>query len=295
MLPPGLWQDYEPRAMLPIFSDVQNFVDFVVQPSLTPTLRGHVQPLYWLFKRRKTAGSVLRDYVNLALRRRLDLRGAFITREGRYVCTVQLARDLGVGDFFSSNVNELLAGVGVPMQDGLLVLIANRGRTDLWNSSPGSPNVRYVGRDVVAGYRTGLFARPLNPVAGKKHFGFTGLNPQIRVKGPERPAVLLINHSSDPHYDRVVTPVIRLHRSRDEYLEQPFGAIAPHGALERGIAELFPDAESFLAPAGGTGYAVTRAEGASLASLHLIRHRDGASMALDHSRPAYTNIVDYLS
>jgi hypothetical protein len=101
-----------------------------------------------------------------------------------------------------------------------------------------------------------------------------------------------MNHSSDPGYDRTVSPVIRLHRSHDEYLEAPFGTIPPHGALERGIADVFPGAATFVGADGG--YTITRNKGASLASLHVLRAADGSSMALDHSRPAHTNVVAYI-
>jgi hypothetical protein len=120
------------------------------------------------------------------------------------------------------------------------MLIASRGRLDRWSSSPGSATVRYVGKNYIAGYRTGLFARPLNPVAGKRHFGFTGINPQVMVGDDIVAAVLLINHSSDPGYDRPVSPSVRLYRDARTYLEAPFGEIPAHGALERGVLSFFP-------------------------------------------------------
>jgi hypothetical protein len=292
MLPPDLWSPHEPRAMLPVFGDMQNSIDFSVQPSFMPTWRSYAQPLYWLYRKRKNSAAVARDYANLLFRRRLGFRGAFLDRSGRLLCELDFARGLGVGDFFHANVNERVEAAGVRVQDGALVLIANRGRTDLWNSSPGSVNTRYVGERTVCGFRVGLFARTLNPANSKRHFGFTGLNPQIRLNGRDRPAILLLNHSSDPTYDRAVSPVIRLHRNRDEWLERPFGTIPPHGALERGIYELFPEAEEFVGREC-YAYTVTRAEGASLASLHVIRTHNGASMAIEHSRPAHTNVVAY--
>jgi hypothetical protein len=293
MLPPGLWAAHEPRAVLPIFAGMRNIVDFSVQPSFSPGWRTYAQPLYWLYRRRKDAASLVRDYRNLVLRRRLSFRGAFLSRGGEFLCELDFARGLGVGDFFLADVSKSIEGAGVPGQDGLLVLIANRGRTDLWSSSPGSVNVRYVGDRSVCGFRVGLFARILNPADSVRHFGFTGLNPQIRLGSRDRPAILLMNHSSDPEYDRPVSPVIRLHRTHDEWIEGPFGPIAPHGALERGIYDLFPEADEFAGTNKDRAYAVTRAQGASLASLHLIRSDDGSSMAIEHSRPAHTNVVAY--
>jgi hypothetical protein len=293
MLPSGIWKSHEPRTVVPLFGDADNIVDFVVQPSFAAKPRDFVEPLYWLYRRKKTAGAVARDYLNLLLRRALSFRGIMVTREGKYLAQWPLAFGLRVGDFFSVNLNKLMTQSGIAPCDGLFILVANRGRTDLWSSSPGSANVRYVGQHYIAGYRTGLFVRTLNPAHESRHFGFTGLNPQIRLNRHDTPSILLINHSSDPEYDRVVNPVTRLHRSHEEFLEAPFGSIPPHGALERSVSDLFPSAAEFLAPKEGQGYVVTRNKGASLASLHLIRSKDGSSMALDHSRPAYTNVVAY--
>ena len=293
MLPKGLWAAYEPRAVMPVFADARTNVDFAVQPSFAPRARSYAEPLYWALKKKKKPLAAAIDYWNLALRRPLAFRAILVSREGRYVAEWPLARGLRVGDFFSADVSELMAKAGVPAQDALLIVVANRGRTDLWSSSPGSLNVRYVGERFICGFRTGLFARTLNPVHGAAHFGYTGLNPQVRFDGSMVPSVLLMNHSSEPAYDREVNPVIRLHRSHDEFLEAPFGTIRPHGALERKLTDLFPDAEAFVA-ATGRAYTIARNKGASLASLHVIRSADGSSMALDHSRPAHTNVVAYI-
>jgi hypothetical protein len=37
---------------------------------------------------------------------------------------------------------------------------------------------------------------------------------------------------------------------------------------------------------------IARAQGASLASIHLLRSRSGATLGVDHSRPSYANVVD---
>jgi hypothetical protein len=293
MLPKGLWAPHEPRAVVPVFADAQTFVDFAVQPSFAPRARGYAEPLYWALKKKKKPLAVAIDYYNLLLRRPLNFRAALVSRQGEYLAQWSLAKGLRVGDFFSANIGELMAKSGIAAQDALLIVIANRGRTDLWSSSPGSLNVRYVGLRYICGFRTGLFARTLNPVHGAAHFGFTGLNPQVRFDNGTEPSVLLMNHSSEPEYDRSVAPVMRLHRSHEEFLEAPFGTIAPHGALERAIADVFPEAEAFLGPCG-RGYTVTRNKGATLASLHVMRARDRSSMALDHSRPAHTNVVAYI-
>ena len=82
-------------------------------------------------------------------------------------------------------------------------------------------------------------------------------------------------------------------RTPTEYQEARFGDIAPHGALERSVPDLFPRAGEFLAAHHGYGYTVAQGPGVSLASIHIIRSRDDRSLALEHSRPAHTNVVDY--
>jgi hypothetical protein len=292
MLPAGLWQPWEPRAVFPVFADAENTLDFVVQDSLRPSLRSFARIGFALIKKQKSFDAAVRDGMNAMLGRGMAFRGAFVTRAGRYVGAWELSPPLQAGGFFSASVNRLLARDGHALEDGVFVLIASRGRLDRWSSSPGSATARYVGKNYVAGYRTGLFARPLNPVAGKRHFGFTGINPQVIVDGDVVASVLLINHSSDPEYDRSVSPTMRLYRDPANFLEAPFGEIPAHGGLERRLTDVFPDADRFLAAAQGRGYTITRASGASLASIHLLRSKTGRTLGMDHSRPAYTNVVD---
>lgn len=294
MLPQNLWHPWEPRASFPVFADARVIVDFIAQDTLRPGLRSFVRPVRDLYLKRKKTRDVVRDYINLALNRPMRFRGVLVDREGRFLRQWQFPDAIHAGDFFSVDVTGLLEQEGLPAQDGVFILISSRGRPDLWNSSPGSTSVRYVGRNYVAGYRTGLFSRTLNPVGVKKHFGFTGLNPQVMVSDGLTASVLLINHSSDPLHDTPARPSIRLYRNPTEYLEADFGEIAPHGALERGVLELFPDAPEFLRQNGGRGYSVTRAVGVSLASIHILRSPDGRTVGMDHSRPAHTNLVDYL-
>ena len=292
MLPSGLWQPWEPRAVFPVFAEAENTIDFVVQDSLRPSLRSFARVGYALLRKQKLFDAAMRDGMNALLGRGMAFRGAFLTRGGRFIGAWNLSRPLQAGDFFSSSVNRLLERDRHAVEDGVFVLIASRGRLDRWSSSPGSATARYVGADYVAGYRTGLFARPLNPVAGKRHFGFTGINPQVVVRDDVVASVLLINHSSDPEYDRPVSPTMRLYRDPGNFLEAPFGDIPPHGALERRVSDLFPGAAQFLAGTGGRGYTITRASGASLASIHLLRSKTGRTLGMDHSRPSYTNVVD---
>jgi hypothetical protein len=273
--------------VFPVFADAENTLDFVVQDSLRPSLRSFARIGYAFAKKQRTLDAVWRDGCNALLGRGMAFRGALVTRAGKFVGAWDLSGPLHAGEFFSASVNRLL---GSAIEDGVFVLIASRGRLDRWSSSPGSATARYVGRDYVAGYRTGLFARPLNPVAGKKHFGFTGINPQVMVGDDVAASVLLINHSSDPDYDRAVSPTMRLYRDPQNFLEAPFGEIPAHGALERSVTELFPEAARFLG--NGSGYTITRVSGASLASIHLLRSKSGRTLGMDHSRPSYTNVVE---
>jgi len=293
MLPDDLWRPWEPRAVFPVFGEALNYIEFAVQDSLRPSLRSLARIGHAVVKKHKPLGAAARDAANALFGLGMRFRGAYLTRGGAYLGSWTLSGPLQAGEFFSADVNALAGGAGLPVADGLFVLIASRGRLDRWSTSPGSATARYVGDQYIAGYRTGLFARPLNPVDGKRHFGFTGVNPQVIVREGVESGVLLINHSSDPAYDRPVTPSIRLYRDRDHFLEASFGEIPPHGALERRMSDLFPGAREFLAPSGGRGLTVARVQGASLASIHLLR-AGARSLALDHSRPSYTNVVDYL-
>lgn len=291
MLPSNLWRPWEPRAVFPVFADAETTLDFVVHDSLRPTPRAIARIAYAAIRRQKSFNMILRDAVNAAFGRGMAFRGVFLRRNGEFVREWKLSEPLHRGQFFQVNVNRLLEQNGIPVSDGLFMLIASRGRLDRWSSSPGSATVRYVGTDYVAGYRTGLFARPLNTIDGRRHFGFTGINPQVIVGDDIVAAVLLINHSSDPGYDRPVHPAVRLYRDTTNYIEAGFGEIPPHGAVERAVTELFPDAPRFLAPNGGRGLMIALAKGASLASIHLLRSKSGRTLGLDHSRPAYANVV----
>lgn len=295
MLSPNLWKPWEPKAVFPLFGGTRTFVDFVAQEGLfCRSWKDIMRPAYYLWHKKKKLVEVVHNYLNILLDRPMRFRGIVLERSGRYVGEWQLGEIYSPGEFISMDINALAEKSGIQLGDGVLILLANRGRTDIWNSSPGSATVRYVGDSLVGGYRTGLFSRTLNPVHGKRHFGFTGLNPQVILNDRIVPSILLINHSVDPEYDRIVTPTIRLYRNPSEFVETIFGEIPPHGALERSILDLFSKADRFLEPTGGRGFTVTQAEGSSLASIHILRARDGRSLGMDHSRPAFTNIVDYM-
>jgi hypothetical protein len=292
MLSPDTWGQDEPRLNFPVFAGVQNHVDFTLQaePGITP--KRLAVPLYHFLKGRKPFKTLLRDYRNLFSGEPYRFRGVYLDRQGQQLLSAPLPGEYKSGGFFHSHLNQWLQDHGVPLVDGNLILIANRGRADRFSSSPGNVTLRIVADDGVCGFRTGFFSRPLN--AGHKHFGFTGLNPHVESNERWVSSILLINHSSDPAYDRRVTPTVRLHRSTDEFLEAPFGEIAPHAALERTVDELFPEARDYLASNAGRGYTITRLKGATLASIHIFRTREGRLASMEHSRPAHPNIVDYL-
>jgi hypothetical protein len=296
MLPKDLWAPWEPRASFPVFADSTNLISFVVGEGLfaSTNLKALARPLANLVRKRKDLQNTVRNYRWLICRTKLLFRVAYLDKNGNLIKTWSFKEKHSEGDFFFFNLNEQLQKDAIPLQDGVLILIANRGRADLFHSSPGSANMEYLSAQTIAGFRTGFFARPVNSI-GKGHFGFTGLNPQALVTPNLVMSVLLVNHSSDPDYNKPVVPTIRLYRNETEFLETTFGEIQPHGRLEKTILELFPEAENFLKPTAGRGCTVAQAKGATLASFHIIRNRNGKIAAIDHSRPSHPNVVDYLA
>ncbi len=292
MLSPNAWRQEEPRLNFPVFGDAENHIDFTLQddPKLTP--KRLAVPAYHFVKGRKPLATMIDDYRHLFGAEPYRFKGVFLDRQGREKLAGPLPGEYRPGGFFHCNLNHWLSHHQVPLQDGTFVLVASRGRADRFLSSPGNVTLRVLTGERVCGFRTGFFSRPLN--AGHKHFGFTGLNPHVEVNAAWLSSLLLINHSSDPAYDQRVTPTVRLFRADGQFLEAPFGEIAPHAALEKTISEVFADAEAFLAGNAGRGFTVTRLKGATLASIHVLRSRDGHLASMEHSRPAHPNVVDYL-
>jgi hypothetical protein len=292
LLSSNAWQQQEPRLNFPVFGGAENHIDFTLQDDPKRTLKRLAVPAYHLVKGRKTLAAALDDYRHLFGAEPYRFRGVYLDRHGQERLVGDLPGEYRPGGFFHCNLNAWLASHQVPLADGNFILVANRGRADRFQSSPGNVTLRIMTAQHVCGYRTGFFSRPLN--AGHKHYGFTGLNPHVEVNARWLSSLLLINHSSDPAYDRHASPTVRLYRPDGAHLEAPFGDIAPHAAAERSLLDLFPDAEQFLAARGGRGYTVTRLKGASLASIHVMRTRDGQLASMEHSRPAHPNVVDYL-
>jgi hypothetical protein len=292
MLATNAWRDDEPRLNFPVFAGAENHIDFTLQDDVPLTWRRLGAPAYHFVKGRKPLSTMLTDYKQMVAPEPYRFRGVYLDRRGHQLLDAPLEGEYRPGGFFHCHLNEWVRSHGKTLQDGNLVLVANRGRADRFQSSPGNVTLRVLSDSRICGYRTGFFSRPLN--AGHKHFGFTGLNPQVDVNARWVSALLLINHSSDPAYDKTVCPTVRLYRGDGQFLEAPFGDIPPHAALERNVLELFPEAESFLQDTDGRGYTVTRLKGASLASIHVQRSRDGQLASMEHSRPAHPNVVDYL-
>lgn len=292
MLPLKLWSPTEPRLIFPVFAGMENVIDLTLQPGPRRTWRDLARPAYNHYRRGKPLGPVLRDYWNLVFDPAYRFRGCYLDRDGKLLLNTPLPGRFREGGYFSVQINQWLQDNGVPQGDGAFILVANRGRTDLWNSSPGNASLRVISPTHVTGFRTGFFTRSLND--GKKHFGFTGLNPQVVVDDQVVASLMLINHSSEPSYNSTVAPTVKLHRSPEEFIEAPFGEIPPFGTRERGLSELFPQAQEFLKPTQGRGFSVAQCKGSTLASIHVFRDKSGAVLSMDHSRPAHTNIVDYL-
>ncbi len=293
MLKAGYWNYWEPRVIFPYFKGYENVYDFVVQESLNgETLKDFLRPAYYWYKGQKPFKQMLLNYWWVLTGAKIKFRYAFLSRQGELLKEWTHEGSYGKGDIFSVNISDLLKKENFADQDGEFLLIASRGRLDRWSSSPGNVTSRFIGQGKISGFRTGFFARPLNSGA-KGHFGFTGLNPKVRMDENYEASLMLINHSSEPQYAHTAEPTVLLHRTPTEFLEAPFGVIPPLGIVERKLSDLFPNAEEFLKPTGGFGYTVTKVKGTSLASLHILRDRQGRLLGIEHSRPAHAAVIRY--
>lgn len=293
MLGSDFWKPWEPRVIFPVFKNYENVFDFVVQDSINGSgLKDLAKPFYYWLKGQKDFSIMLKSYWWILTRAKIKFRYAYLTRDGKLLHQWQDDGSYGQGDVFTVNLSKKLQDASIKQEDGEFLLIASRGRLDRWSSSPGNVTSRYVGAHSLAGFRTGFFARPLNSSA-KGHFGFTGLNPKVRLDENYEASIMLINHSSNPNYELVADPIVYLYRSPTEFMEAPFGDIPPLGIVEKKLTDMFPNAQDFLKPTGGFGYTVTKVKGVSLASLHLMRDRKGALLAIEHSRPAHAAVIRY--
>lgn len=283
------WNHNEPRVFLPFFADQENYVDITIQESFSIFSKKLIAPLYYLIKKRKNFYSTMNDYFILIFKPAYKFRGIFFSNDGQMYKSEEFEGKFRTGDIFHLNLNKW---IGNNTHDGIFILIANHGRADFFNSSPGNVSINYLNKNYLSGFRTGFFCRKINEE--KKHFGFTGINPQIQISDNKISSLLLINHSSKVNYKEIVKPIVRLYKNKNDYLEACFGEIKPYCGLERSIKDLFPDAKIFLKKSEDQAFTITSLQGSSLASIHIIRNNFGQLLAIDHSRPAYPNILNYL-
>jgi hypothetical protein len=104
--------------------------------------------------------------------------------------------------------------------------------------------------------------------------------------------MLLINHSSDPAYSKSANPVIRLHKSHDEFLEADFGPIKAHSFTEQGLDQLFPNWADWSKNSKNI-WTVAQCKGVTLASFHTYRRNDNTLLAIEHSRPSHAQVINY--
>lgn len=285
------WRSNEPRLHFPIFSDLNNVIKLTLQEDNKITIKKYLSPLYFFLKKRKTFFSLINDYKFLFFSSFYKFRIILVDKNGKCFFSKKFNDKFKLGDTFYLNVNKILIENKIKIRTSTLILISNHGRPDLFGSSPGNISLSLYSSKFIAGYRTGFFTRSLND--GKKHYGFTGINPQIEINDNFISSLILINHSSNPLYKSTVNPTIRLYRNNKEFLETKFGKIKPHCYKEVSILELFPSAKKFLKKNSGKGYTITTLKGYTLASIHVIRSTRGEIVSMEHSRPSHTNIIKY--
>lgn len=294
MLGKDYWKQWEPRVIFPVFENAENVFDFVVQEKLNGDgLKDYLKPIYHFLKSQKPFSLMIKNIFWALTNTKIKFRYAYLSRDGQLVKEWSDSNSYGYGDVFSVNLNKLLTADNIQLRDGEFLLIASRGRLDKFSSSPGNVTARYIQNSKISGFRTGLFSRFLNS-SSKGHFGFTGLNPKVRIDDRYEASLMLINHSSNPEYNLTAEPTVYLHRNETEFLEASFGPIPPLGIREKKLTDLFPDCQDFLSPTGGLGYTVTKVKGITLASLHIMRSKQtGGLLAVEHSRPAHAAIIRY--
>nr|WP_249159036.1 hypothetical protein [Bradyrhizobium jicamae] len=242
----------------------------------------------------KDLGPELFSLASSGFSRKLRFKLHILSRRGDYLTSHVIPSAFEPGASFDIDLSKLLAELKLPEDDYLVVAVMSRGRMDGVRSSPASFSMTYLDQDNVAIYRTGAFARPLNEGRLKSHVGFTGINPKVIATQDVVSSVLLINHSSDPEYAFPAHPTSVLIREDGEQLQGDFGEIAPLGAREMSVADMFgPQVFDFLKPFNGRGTTVTTCRGMTLASLHLQRSNDNRRtlLGIEHSRPAHMNLA----
>jgi hypothetical protein len=295
MLSKNLFQPHEPRNMFPVFADCENRLAYVLRNEIAPK-PGEVLRfgLRNVVKRQKRFSSkvLARVFVDSLRGVRVTFRGAFFTRDGKLVTEIPPFATLRSLQGFDISVNELLEKAGIPLQDGLFLLIADRGVKLVESFSTGTVSAVYSSPKTFSCYRNGIFARPVNELSHHKPQGFRSIAPHMFVSGDVVSSAFFCNFSSDPAYDQVANPTVRLYRDEKEFLEAKFGPIAPFGGAEKSMVELFgEEAEEFLRPTNGSGTLVAEESGRTLTSIHLIRNRKTGGMSIEHTRPTHMYVV----
>lgn len=296
-LPQSAWRWFEPRFGFPIFKGIRTYVSFSVRPDFQPLQLGrmHLGLITAAKRGSRELARFARERIDLAIhcrQRALLFRLLLLRRDGSFLASHAFADPVPPGGSIDVDVDEVRKRYSLADDDMMGILVMSNGRHDAMRSSPGSYSMTYVGEKTYTTYRTGGFARLLNEKSRKKHHGFRGINPKILVTADYSSSVLLINHSSDPSYADVAKPRCVLLREDGQSLEADFGEIPAFGGLERSMDDLFgASVADFLAPSQGRGTTIITCPGITLASLHLLRRRDGTSMAIEHSRPTHTYLL----
>lgn len=297
------WKPYEPRFILPTFEGVECRLGFSVPIShravdisyLRSLAAGSLRKNLW--EAIKDLGPELLSLLKSGFSSSLRFKLHVISREGEYLASREIPPSYKPGASLEVDLMGLIAELGLAPRDYLVIAVMSHGRMDAYRSSPASFSMTYIDQDNVAIYRTGAFARPLNEGRLKSHVGFTGINPKVIATSEFVSSLMLINHSSDPDYAHAVRPSSVLIREDGERLEADFGEIAPLGAREMSMIDLFGSGVvDFLRPFGGRGTTVTTCTGVTLASLHLQRSNDNRRtlLGIEHSRPAHMNLMGIL-
>jgi hypothetical protein len=298
LLPANTWRPWEPRFGFPVFRDMTSRVSFSIRPDFAPVSWKSFPIIVKTALRQgwKPTLDLLREHLSLLFSgagRNLSFRLVVTSRGGNYLATHRVPGRFPPGGSIDLNVTEIIKGMGLPTDEYMAILIMSRGRADGFRSSPGSYSMTNCDDRRYTTYRTGGFARSLNDPRRKRHSGFRGINPKAVANERSMSSLLLINHSSWPQYDQTVTPRSVLLRADGATREADFGPIRPFEGVERSLADLFGnDVADFLAPSAGRGTVITTCAGVTLASIHLMRSRDGTSMSIEHSRPSHTYLLN---
>jgi hypothetical protein len=305
LLKKNLWRKHEPRFEFPIFKGINTRFSFSIRSNFKSITRLGLAIVFYKslksgFDHGLTQGiknffETLDEYLSLMFsfdKNNLRFRLVILSRDGQLLAEMPIAGKHPPGASIDLDIAKILSKINLPDDDYMAIVIMSRGIPNTIRSSPGSYSMTYFSTSVYTTYRTGGFARTLNDSKKKKQYGFRGINPKIVVNDKISSSLFLINHSSNPLYDKSAMPNVVLLRKDGKYLESNFGIIPPFGGVERSMEELFGnDVIEFLRPMGGKGTTITTCPGVSLASIHLRRLKNGNSMSIEHSRPTHTYLM----